>query len=842
MAAVNIARQQLSVPFLGEPLAMLRIDDMKQILRRLWRSPGYTLIAIVTLAIGIGANSAIFSIVDGVLLKPLAFPDPARLAGVWLNAPVMGWKQVYLSPATYFTFREYNRSFEDIGLYRSDTFTVTGIAEPEQVHALQVTDGTLPLLRVRPAIGRLFTRQDDTFGNPETVLLFYGYWKQKFAGSSAVIGHSIRVDGKMRTIIGVLPQGFTFHDPKAVLVLPFQFKRSEVYLGNFSYLGIARLRPGVTIAQANADVARMLPIVFQQFKPAPGITLDMFKEAHFGPDVHALKQDVVGDVGKILWLIMGVVGVVLFTACANVANLLLVKTDSRQQELAIRMALGAERGRLGREILLESFLLSLAGGAVGLLVASLVLQLLVAIGTANLPRLQEITINIPVLLFTFGVSMFGGLLFGSASVFKYTSPRIGAGLRQGGRTISDGRERHRVRSALIVVQVSLALVLLISSGLMIRTLQAMRHVQPGFSNPESIETFRTYIPETQVREPGRVARMLEEIDRKLAALPGVTSVGITSSVTMDGNVDNDPVFVQDDSEAEHRTPELRRYKWISPGYFRAMGNPLLAGRDITWEDVYQHHPVALISENLARKYWPSPAAALGKKIRDSLNSTWREIIGVAGNELDDGANKPAPLIAYWPILLTGFWSQPETVPRDVAFVIRSDQAGSATFASEVRRAVWSVNPQIPVAELQTVAQIYDKSMARTSFTLVMLAISAGMALLLGVIGIYGVVSYAVSQRTREIGIRVALGASPHAVRRMFVQQALVLVVIGVAAGIAIAAAVTRTMQAVLFETSPLDPLTYAAVSIVIIAAAILASYLPAHRASAVDPAEALRAE
>lgn len=817
-------------------------SDLKQIIRRLWRTPAFTAITLVTLAIGIGANTAIFSVVNAVLLKPLPFPDSGRLVGVWLTAPGMGWKKVEASPATYFTFRDAKQSFEDIGLYRADTVNITGLAEPEQIDCLRVTDGTLPLLGVHPVIGRLFTLKDDSPGSPETILLTYAYWRQKFGGSASVIGRRLIVDGKARTIIGVLPAGFHFYDPRAVIVLPFQFNRGDTLIANFSYEALARLRRGVTIAQGNADVARMLPLMFENFKPMPGISMEQIRGAHLGPDVHPLKADIVGDAGKVLWVIMGVIAIVLFTACANVANLLLVRTDSRQQELAVRMALGASKGRLARELLLESLVLGIAGGALGVVVASFLLRLLVALGPANLPRLQEISIDLPVLLFTLAVSLFGGLLFGVAPVLKYAVPQIGAGLREGGRALTEGRERHRARNVLVVVQIALALVLLISSGLMIRTFQAMRRVQPGFTDPASIQSFRVFIPQAQVKEPERVARMFEQMDGKLAALPGVKSVGLTSSITMDGNDDNDPLLVEDHPETQRNAPVLRRFKMIGPGYFASMGNALIAGRDLIWEDIYQHRPVIIVTENLARLYWPTPAAALGKRIRESLNNPWREIIGVAGDERDQGADQPAPYIAYWPFLRDNFWNDAHVVERDMAFAMRTNRAGSEIFLNEARHAVWSVNAQVPVAQVQTVAQIYDKSMARTSFTLVMLALAAGMALVLGVIGIYGVISYAVSQRTREIGIRMALGASQRSVERMFVGQAFLLVIIGVAAGLAVAAALTRAMQAVLFETSPLDPLTYGAVSVVIAAAAVFASYVPARRATAVDPVEALRME
>jgi predicted permease len=817
--------------------------ELKYVIRRLWRAPAFTAIALITLAIGIGANSSIFTVINGILLKPLPYPEPERLVGVWLTAPGFGFPHHFdSSPASYFTFREENRTFQNLGLYRADAVTVTGLAEPEQVRAVSVTDGTLPTLGVHPALGRLFSRKDDSAGSPGTVLLSNAYWQKKFGSSASILGRDLVVDGKPRDIIGVLPPGFHLGDPKAALFLPFQFDRNKIAIGNFSYSAVARLKPGITLAQANADVARMLPLMSEKFQPVRGATLDTFRRARFGPDVHPLKQDVVGDVGRVLWIVMGVVGIVLFVACANVANLLLVRAEGRQHELAIRVSLGATRRRLARELLLESTVLGIAGGALGLLLASFVLQLLIAIAPAELPRLDQVSIDVPSLLFTFGISLLGGVLFGLVPALKYAGSRIGSVLRQSARTFSGGRERHRTRSALVILQVALALVLLISSGLMIRTFQAMRHVQPGFTDPASLQSFRIYIPDADVKEPERVARMFEEMENKLASIPGVQSVAISNSITMDGMSDNDPVMPQDRAQTERDTTVLRRYKFITPGYVRTMGNSLVAGRDITWTDIHGNRPVVLISQNLARQYWGSPEAAIGKRVRENLNGTYREVVGVVADDHDDGPDRRPPYIAYWPFVMHNFWGAPVQIQRNMAFVIRSRRAGSESFLNDVRRTIWSVNPNVPIADIQTVEQIYDKSMARTSFTLVMLAIATGMALLLGLIGIYGVISYVVSQRTREIGIRMALGASHHAVRRMFIGYALSLVIAGVVAGIAVGAVVTRTMQALLFETSPLDPLTYVAVSVVLLIAALFASYFPARRATSVDPVNALRIE
>lgn len=815
---------------------------MKPILRRLARSPMFTVITLVTLAIGIGANTAIFSVLNGVLLKPLPYPDPDRLVAIWETAHLQGLQEVNASPATYFTFREESRTFQDIGLWRNDSVNITGTGEPEQIDALDVTDGFLPTLGVQPIRGRLFTRKDDSPGSPKTVILSYGYWQRKFGGDPSAIGRRIMVDGDASEIVGVLPPTFRFMNSRAALIAPLALDHAKVFIGNFSYQAFARLKPGVTLAQANADVARMLPMMLDKFPPAPGISIRMFQEARFGPLVRPLKADVVGDIGKVLWVLMATIGVVLFIACANVANLMLVRAEGRQQELAIRAALGAGWSRIARELLTESVSLGAAGGALGVALAYAALKLLVSIGPANLPRLESISIDPLVLLFTLAISLVAGLLFGLIPVFKYAGPRLNAALRQGGRNSSDGRERHRARSVLVIVQVALALVLLIGSGLMIRTVRALKQVPPGFTQPGRILTLHVSIPDAEVPKPEQAARTYNNILEKVAAIPGVTAAGLTNSITMDGNNDNDPIFAADKSYAEGQVPPLRRYKFISPGFFKAMGNPLLAGRDLTWTDIYETRPVVLVSEALARELWRDPAAALGKRIRENPQAPWREVVGVAGNERDDGVDHKATTIVYWPMMRRNFWGFPLVAERGQAFAIRSSRTGSASLLNEVRRAVWSVNPDLPIAGVRTMQEVYDRSMARTAFTLVMLSIAAGMALLLGVVGIYGVVSYAVSQRTREIGIRIALGAPQKSVRQMFVRQGLLLTAIGVACGLGAAAALTGLMKALLFEVSPLDPATYCAVSLVLAAAAMLASYIPARRATTIEPVEALRVE
>ena len=568
----------------------------------------------------------------------------------------------------------------------------------------------------------------------------------------------------------------------------------------------------------------------------------MLEEARLGPNLRPLKQDAVGDVGKVLWLLLGTVGMVLLIACANVANLFLVRAESRQRELAIRTAIGASWGNIAQELLFESVVLGILGGVMGLLLAYGGIQLLLSIGPESLPRLDQISIDPAVLAFTVAISLLAGFFFGLIPVFKYARPDLGSALKEGGRAFSTGKERHRVRNGLVVSQVALALVLLISSGLMIRTFQALRDVRPGFVRPEEVLTLRISIPEAEIADDEKAVRTHEQIMHRIEQVPGVMSVGLTTSITMDGWDSNDPVFFEDFPAPEGQLPAIRRFKFISPNYFGTMGNPILAGRDFNWTDVYNKAPIAIISEPLAREYWKDAAQAVGKRIRSTPKNPWREIVGVVGREHDDGLHRKATTMVYWPMLMANFWDEKIYAQRTMAYAIRSKRAGNSSFFVEIQKAVWSASSNLPLANVSMLTEIYESSMARTSFTLLMLGIAAGVALLLGVVGIYGVVSYSVSQRTREIGIRIALGAQRGAVRSLFVRNGLMLTSVGILLGLTAAVGLTRLMSSLLFGVNSLDPLTYGAVSIVLGSVALLATYLPARRASSVDPVEALRWE
>ena len=814
-------------------------------MRHLAAMPLFTGMAVLTLALGIGANTAIFSVIAGVLLKPLPYPRSDEIVALDHAAPGFDIPRAGAAPFLYFTYREDGQAFQDVALWNAGTVSVTGLAQPEEVRTLFATDGLLPILGVQPQLGRVFSRADDMPGGTDTVMLTAGYWRTTFGGDRSVVGRTVTLDGRSREIIGVLPDSFRFLDRDVSLVVPMRIDRSKVMLGQFSYQAIGRLKPGQTIERANADAARMIPIALKKFPPFPGTTVAIFEKARLSPQLRSLKADLVGDVHDALWVLMGTIAIVLLIACANVANLLLVRAESRQQELAVRAALGASAGRIVRELLMESLTLALLGGAIGLGLAYAAVRLLVFLAPGNLPRLQDITVDLPVLLFALGVSLLSGLLFGIVPALKQAGAQLATTLRAGGRTASSSKERERARNVLVVAQVALALVLLVSSGLMIRTFHAITNVHPGFTNAGDVQTLRLSIPESQIEDQPAVARMHQAILDKLAAVPGVTSVAVASTVTMSGQAWHDPLYAEDRAYGASEVPPIRMFKFVSPGYMKALGGSLVAGRDFSWDDAHGRRPVAMVSVNLARELWGGPQEAIGKRVRPYATGVWREVVGVVSDTRDDGVTQKAPAVTYWPISMAAFMpsvDDPGFVLRSASYLVRSDRTGADGFVRELEQAVWSVNPNVPLASVRTLQEIYDASLARTSFTLVMLGIAGGMALLLGVAGIYGVISYAVSQRTREIGIRIALGAPAGAVTRLFVGHGIVLAGVGVAIGLVAAFAITRLMASLLFEVSPVDPLTYAVVSLTLFAATVLACYLPALRATRVDPIGALRAE
>jgi predicted permease len=824
------------------------LSDVRYALRTLKAQPMFAAVALVTLVVGIGANTAVFSVVNGVLLKPLPYPNPDELVALRQVAPgAEGLANVsdgfLLSPSMYVTYDEHNRSFQSMGVWVKDSASVTGIGQPEEVRSVGITDGVLECLRVAPALGRWLTPRDQIPNGPRNLMLGYGYWQRRFGGSPSVIGRTIRVDEQSWQIVGVMPHGFRVVTADFDLLRPLRFPRTNLQLAGFGFRGIARLKRGVTIAQANADITRMLPIWMDSWTNGPGSDPHFYEKWRIAPALRPLKDEVTGNIGNVLWVVMGTIALVMLIACANVTNLMLVRVGGRQREIAVRAALGATSMRIAGTLLIESGILALAGSLLGLWLAWAGLRLLLAIGPGQLPRLNEITLDGRAVAFALLLALISTVFLGLIPAFKYVRPRVAEALRSGGRSATLSRERHRARDILVGSQVALALVLLAGAGLMVRTFQAMHTVRPGFSDGRHLETMRVSIPGSLVANAERVTRMQNDIVDKLAAIPGVSAVGFGSEMPLEQFGSGWDEILAENKTDPNSAPPLRLYKHVSPGFFHAAGTRILAGRDITWGEIYNQRPVVLISRNLARELWGSPTAAIGKRVREVPGMPWHEVIGVVEDVRESGVTEPAPETVYWPPLVQDlFGSKGLYAWRDMTFVVRSDRAGTESLLKQVQQAVWAVEPQIPVASIRTMQDIYDESLARPSFTLVMLSIAGMMALILGVVGVYGVVSYAISQRQREIGIRMALGARNGDLKTMFVWTALKVAIVGTVFGLAMAVGLSRFMESLVFEISPLDPFTYIAAPLLLVIAVMLASYLPARRATSLNPVEVLNAD
>ena len=816
------------------------------------KAPSFAVTILLTLAIGVGATVAVFSVVNSVLLKPLPYPDADELVAVWHVAPGApgitdasgGFRS---SPSMYFRYAEESTAFESIGLWTVGAATVTGLAEPEEVGTVAATAGLLETLRVPPLLGRWLASDDFVPNGPSRVMLAYDYWQTRFGGDSGVVGRNVTVNGVPAEIVGVMPAGFRVLDAAPGLILPMRFDRAQAIATGapFCCRGIARLKTGMTIEQANADAKRVLEIWFDGVGGGRQFYQPVWQIA---PALRPLKQDVIGSIGSVLWVVFGTVGVVLLIACANVTNLLLVRAEGRERELAVRAALGAGAWRISRGLLLETVSLAALGGALGLAFAYGALGVLRRFGPATLPRLHEITLDWQAVALAAGVSLFVGLVLGAIPALRVAGSRVAAGLHGGARGASGGRRLHRAQGVLVVVQVALALVLLVSSGLMIRTFQALRDVDPGFANAGELQTVRVAIPAAVEPDPARVIRMQNDIVDAFEAMPGSSAAFLTAMPLEGRDADWDVIDVQGaQSFLGADEAPIRRFHYTSPGMLRTTGTRLVAGRDIEWTDIYQDRPVAMVSENLALELWGSPDAALGKRIAPARATAegrvWREVVGVVQNVRDNGLSEPAPTIVYWPAFMRGFYAfENVTARRSMTFVVRSKLAGTQALVAQMQQAVWSVNRDLPLASVRTMQEIYDESLARPSFTLVMLAAAASVALVLGVVGLYGVLAYVIAQRRREIAIRLALGAQRRAVTQRFVRYGIVLACVGIAVGLAAAVGVARLMESLLFGVRPVDASTYAAVAVLLTVVAALASWLPARRASAVDPAEALAAE
>jgi predicted permease len=820
------------------------IRDLRLALRALGRKPVFSFIVILVLALGIGASTSIFTLLDAVVLSPLPFDDADRLIRISHTGQGAGRGDMGQTAAWHYTYEEENRVFEDLGMWWNGNAAITGSGAPEAVQLTVATGGVFRALRVSPVLGRSITPEDEDIAAPLIVLLSQGYWQSRFGEDPDVLGQTLQINGVTREIVGVMPSQLRSLGIGPGVIVPVQLDKSTLFVGNTGPRGVARLKDGVTLEQASTDISRMLPMAFEKFPGGP--VIESMMASRLAPSLQTLKDWVVGSTANLLWILMAGVGAVLLIACANVANLFLVRAEGKEGEMAVRTAIGASRNRIGWEYLKESLLLGLIGGGAGLVLAQVGLRVLISAGSAQLPRLDEVFLNPTVLLFAVAISVGSGLFFGMFPVLRHRQKGVVDSLKQGRSSSMEGRGRNRTRNALAVSQMALALLLLVASGLMIRTSLALWRVDPGFQNPEEVMALRLSIPGADAPTTDELALAYETIVHRIEGMPGVESVALANSMPMDGWGNVNPLFREDQTEI-NTTPVGRRHKWIGEGYFETLQIPLRVGRAFTWHDIHERLPLAVVSESLAREYWGSPEAALGQRIAARPDPPqWYEIIGVAADVWEYGLGQEPPHVVYWPQVTLAFW-QGNTLDqantwRAMGLAVRSGRVGTADFLMGVREAIWSVNPNLPVRNMFSLQQLMSQSVARTSFSLTLLSIAAGVALLLGIIGVYGVISYAVSQRTSELGMRIALGAPAERVRGMVLRQGLMLSLVGVTIGLGLSLGLTRLMSGLLFGVSPVDPVVLGAVSTGLVVVALVASYLPARRAAGVDPMTALRAE
>ena len=811
-------------------------------LRLLWRravgSPGFTLVSLATLAIGIGANVAIFTVVNGVLLRPLPMPDSERLVLLRHAAPgLTELDELPLSDALYFLYAAESRTLEGVAAYQPLQASFTGADDPQRVQAAAVTASFFEVMRTPPQLGRTFTPEDDRPGAAPVIVLSDGLWHARYGGDPGVVGRMADIDGTRVEVVGVMPPGFSFSQPEAELWRPLQLDRDSTQLGAFGIAGVARLADGTTLEQAQSELATMLTNVAEVFPDEAAAPV--LAAAGFRPLVDRAREVVVGDIEPTLWILLGAVGFLLLIACANVANLLLVRSEARRGEAAIRAALGSSRGRLAGSALVESVVLGVAGGIAALPLALLAVRLVVRFGPQALPRLDEISADAAVLAFGLVVSIVAGLLFGVLPALRASAAGAAGHMTAGARGASAGRERQLARRGLVVVQIALALTLLVGSGLAVRSFGRLAAVDPGF-DPVDVLTFGLALPERDYGADARLGFHRQLVER-LRALPGASDAAAASTVPLGGAVSGSGYSIEGRPLDDGEVPPVFMSKIVSPEYFDALRIELAEGRRFDPLDGERGDSVVVVSQAVANAYWPGESA-LGKGIRaggppEGEDQEWSRIVGVVGDVHETTLHEdPLPMV-YYPLPGT---AGDAGAPATMRYAVRARSA--AGLGAAVREAVRGLDPTLPIADVETLETLVGRARAERAFVMVLLVIAAGLALLLGSVGLYGVVSYTVAQRRREIAIRLAVGARAADVGRLVLTEAGGLAVVGAALGIGAAVALTRRLQALLFETSPLDPVVFLGVSAILVGVCLLASWLPARRAARIDPMHALRVE
>ena len=805
------------------------IQDVLYALRQLRKGPGFAAVAVITLALGIGANTAIFSVVNAVLLRPLPYKDDGRLVVVLHN----GHNPV--APANFADWQSQNHSFESMGAAESWSPNLTSTDNPENLAGLRMTAEILPMLGVQPLLGRVFLPEEQQAGKDQEVVLSYSLWQNHFAGDANVLGRTVALNGNRYTIVGVMPKEFQFAPfwaTEATIWAPLALGDRIDSRGGNSLRVFARLKPGVTLEQAQAEMAGIADRLDQQY---PGTNRNV--------QVVSLREKVVGNIRPALLVLLGAVGFVLLIGCANVAHMFLARSAARQREIAVRAALGAMRWRVLRQYLIESLLIALMGGVCGLLLAEWGTRVLIALGPEQIPRLATVAVDQQVLLFVLAVSLITGLVFGILPAWRASAANVSDALKEGERGTSEGIRRNRLRSLLVSSEFAFAVILLAGAGLMIRTFVAVQNIDPGF-DPHNVLTMMVRILGTEQATSGHTAPFYQQVLQKISAIPGVQSASAINHLPLAGDQWGFPFHVQGRPVERPGESPFATFRAVFPGYFRTMSIPVLNGRDINQGDNSSVPDVVVINDYMARRYWPGENA-VGKRITfddPQNNPSWVTVVGVVKNTVRSNWVNPAEEELFVPYLQSKNYLQNPSGPFAYLTLVVRTTGDPASLSTEVQAAVHSIDRNVPISEVQTMEQVVTKATGESRFYLTLLGAFAGVALVLAAVGIYGVMSYSVSRRIHEIGIRMALGAQREHVLRLVVWHGVALAIAGIAVGLAGALALTRLMSGLLYGTKPADPATFVASVLVLGLVAIVSSYIPARRAAKVEPMVALRYE
>lgn len=796
------------------------MNDLRIAARTLLKRPGFAAVAAATLALGIGATTTVFSFVDAILLEPLPYAEPERLVLVW--DVQLSLDEAPMSYPEYLDWRQQDQLFSEVGAFFRSRFNLTGEGEPERLSGARVSASFLPLLGVRPAAGRLFAADDEPPDAPRVAMLSYGLWQRRFGGDRAIVGRELILDGEATTVVGVLPGGFSFGD-QADVWMPLRLDAEEAPRGLHFLAVVAKLRPGLGLEPARAEAEPIAARFREEYDSTHGVKLS------------ALRDTLVADTRPLLLLLSGAVALVLLIATTNVAGLLLARIADRSREIAIRLSLGTGRGRLVRHLLIESALLALAGGGLGVLLTGWGVDALSRAVGDRLPRIDEVGVDLRVLAFALGVSLVTGLFCGLVPALQATRTDVQAVLREGGRGGDPARTRHRLRAVLVVAQVALSLVLLIGAGLLIRSFLVAAHAPPGFRT-DRLLALDLALPHARYPETHQQEAFFRALEERLAALPGVLAVSEVSHLPLSGQDTNGSFRIEGREWPEGERP-LADKRLAGVGYFRLMGIPILRGRGFTEEDVAGAPQALVVSDSFARRFFPDEDP-IGKRVEFGwMTEGWQEIVGVAGDVKHSGLDQPSLPATYVP-----YRQQPALAARVGRTVVIRAAGEPESLLAAVREQVFALDRDQPISALRTMDEVMSRSIATRRLTTSLLGALAAVALLLAAVGLYGLVSHLVVQRTHEIGIRMALGARRGQVLRQVVSRGVVLALAGTACGLAASAALARLMSSLLYEVSATDPPTFAAVPVVLVAVALAASLLPARRAARLDPTTALRAE